>query len=80
MHCKPNPTSKKKSKTTFHLRRRFHGFLKIIHEYHKERADARRTARAGKQGKSRRVEEDDVDDEYEGYVPLTRENLLAGLR
>jgi len=59
--------------------------LRILYEYHKERADARKraaaSARKGK-SKSRCVEEDEVDDAsmYGGYIPLTRENLMGGWR
>jgi hypothetical protein len=82
---KPNPPSSPTPKTTLHLRHRFRKLLRILYEYHKERADARKraAAKAEKGGrKSGRVEEDDVDDEsmYGGYIPLTGQNLLAGWR
>jgi len=85
MTPKPKPPSTRTSRTTFRLRHRFRKLLRILYEYHKERADARKRAAAkGEKGgrKSRRVEEDDVDDEsmYGGYIPLTGENLLAGWR
>lgn len=82
---KPNPPSRSTPKTTLHLRRRFRKLLRILYEYHKERADARKRAAAstgkGKR-KSRWVEEDDVDDAsmYGGYTPLIRENLMGGWR
>jgi hypothetical protein len=80
----PQPTTPT-SKPSLHLRHRFRKLLRIIYEYHKERADAREraAAKAGRGGKgSRRVEQDDVDGEsvYEGYIPLTRENLMGGWR
>jgi hypothetical protein len=85
MTHKPNSPSTPKSKTTLHLRHRFHKLMKILYEYHKERADARKRA-AAKTGRgrrnSRRVDEDDVDEGgmYGGYIPLTRENLMGGRR
>jgi hypothetical protein len=83
MTRKPNSPSKPTPKPTLHLRRRFRKLLRVLCEYHKERADARKraAAKAGSGVKDRRrVGEDDVDDGgvYGGYVPLTRENLMGG--
>lgn len=83
---KSDPASNLNPKRPLHLRRRFRKLLRILYEYHKERADARKraAAKAGRRGRScRRVveEKDDVDDEeemYGGYIPLTRENLFGG--
>jgi hypothetical protein len=85
MTDEPNSPSTPKSKTSLHLRHRFHKLLRIVYEYRKERADARgrAAAKAGKGvRKSRRVDEDDASDGgmYGGYIPLTRENLMGGWR
>jgi len=85
MARKLNPPCTAKSRTTLYLRRRFRKFFRILHEYHKEQADARKraAAKAGNGGrKSRRVEEADGDDEslHGGYIPMTGENLVGERR
>lgn len=52
-----------------HFRRRLSKILNLCKEYHKERADAR------KRGYDGWVH----DEEYEGYVPLTRSNLCPDM-